>query len=140
MEWPVAAIFLWHLPRRLFPNVRNAMEPQRSGRHLGNIGELIIVEGEVVRVDCAGWGKSKRSRYVIHAADAVVVYEGPALMAGRRELIRFTATIRSHRHTGQIETVVYNARDVVIIQRPSGSYGKRSRQAGLFDSRGFSKG
>ena len=126
MEWPAAAIFLWRLPRRLLPKAPHvegtsgspSLERQRSERHLNTTGDLIIVEGTVIRVDRAGWGKSRRGRYVIHTADAVVVYEGPRLLAGRRELVRFTATIQSHSYSesGQLETVVDNARDAVVIR------------------------
>ena len=144
MEWPVAgaaAIFFRHLCGRLLPrsfqarvtNGRDAIEPQRSQRQFGSIGELIIVEGEVVRVDCTGWGKSKRGRYVIFAAGALVVYDGPALLVDRSEVVRFTAIIRSHGYgnADQLETVVDDVMDVVVIQKPSDSYKKPPPVSGL---------
>ena len=125
MEWLVASAA--GTMRRLFPQSQASRDTKARGtiepsRFLP--GEVIIVEGEIVRVDYVGWGKSRRGRYVIDTADAPIIYEGPTILMGRLAVVRFTAIVRSHEYTdgGQLATVVENARDIVAIQKPSESY------------------
>ena len=87
-------------------------------RHLGTRGDIIIVEGNVVRVDYVVRGNPRR--YVISTTDGEVVYEGPVLPVGWSSYVRFSAIIRwqEYSHAGQVHTLVENARDVVVIRRP----------------------
>ena len=102
--------------------------PQGWQRPGGKVGDLIIVEGQVVRIDYVVRGNPRR--YVISTADARVVYEGPALPVGWFGFVRFTATILSQEHTdtGEVKMLVDNARDVVVIRKPGESHRKISRQ------------
>lgn len=102
--------------------------PEGWQRHHGKTGDLIIVEGQVVRIDYVVRGNPRR--YVIATANARVVYEGPALPVGWFGFVRFTATILSQEYTdaGEVKTLVANAGDVVVIRKTRESPSKTFRQ------------
>ena len=97
---------------------------RRDRPFLGQVGQDATIEGEVVKVDYSGKGKNRRGRYVIYASSANIIYEGPANLVGRLGEVRFTATVHQHvfSDAGHCDTIVDNARDVVILKKPSASY------------------
>lgn len=99
-------------------------EARSTQTYQGGVGDEVTITGEVARVDYEGKGKQRRGRYVLFTDKGPVIYDGPAVLAGRLGEVRFTATVKAHgvSDAGHLETVVENARDVTILRKPSASY------------------
>ncbi len=98
------------------------VETSRQERpFIAPVGQDIVVEGDVIKVDYEGKGKARRGRYVIDTEKGTVVYEGPAILVGRFGAVRFLGTVISHEDSsgGYCDTVVGNPRDIAILKRPS---------------------
>jgi hypothetical protein len=98
----------------------------------GRVGEEVTVEGVVAKVDYTSKGKTRHGRYVIFGDIGAVVYDGPAVLAGRDAIVRFAGRVIEHRRWGRYqtaETVVADLRDVMIVMRPREARAKQKSEA-----------